>query len=64
MGTYTHKQKARHSVQCGLQTECVDFFEAYAPVTQWSIVKLALTMIMSNGWYVKQVDYTNVYFSS
>ena len=44
-----------------LQTEEVDFFETYAPVVQWSTVRLVLTMILSNGWHTKQVDYTNAF---
>jgi hypothetical protein len=30
-------------------------------VVQWSTVRLALTMILSNGWKTKQVDYTNTF---
>ena len=55
------KHKARYCVRGDLQTEGVDFFETYAPVVQWSTVRLALTMILSNGWKTKQVDYTNAF---
>jgi len=55
------KYKARYCVRGDLQTEGVDFFETYAPVVQWSSVRLALTMILSHGWHTRQVDYTNAF---
>ena len=43
------KYKARYCVRGDLQTEGFDFFEIYAPVVQWSTVRLVLTMFLSNG---------------
>jgi hypothetical protein len=37
----------------------VDLFETYAPVCQWSTVRMILTMVLQNGWATKQVDCTN-----
>ena len=37
----------------------MDYFETYAPVVQWSTIRLVLTMILANGWVTRQVDYTN-----
>ena len=56
------KYKARFCVRGDLQTEGVDYFETYAPVFQWSTVRLVLTMILSHGWQTKQVDYTNAFY--
>ena len=33
----------------------------YAPVVKWSTVRLSLTMILSNRWHTKQVDYINAF---
>ena len=55
------KFKARYCVRGDLQKEGVDYFETYAPVVQWSTVRLLLTMILSNNWTTKQVDYTNAF---
>ena len=43
------------------QIEGVDYFDTYAPVVQWSTVKLVLTMVLDNNWTTRQVDYTNAF---
>jgi hypothetical protein len=53
--------KARFCVQGYLQTEGVDYFESYAPVVQWSIVRMLLTLTLREGWATRQVDYTNAF---
>ena len=55
------KFKARYCVRGDLQKEGIDYFETYAPVVQWSTVRLILTMILAKGWVTKQVDYTNAF---
>ena len=55
------KFKARYCVRGDLQREGIDYFETYAPVVQWSTVRLVLTLILSNSWVTKQVDYTNAF---
>ena len=55
------KFKARYCVRGDLQREGVDYFDTYAPVVQWSTVRLLLTLILKNGWVTKQVDYTNAF---
>ena len=44
-----HKFKARYCVRGDLQTEGVDYFDTYAPVVQWSTVRMLLTLILYNG---------------
>ena len=56
-----HKFKARYCVRGDLQREGIDYFDTYAPVVQWSTVRLLLTLILSKGWITKQVDYTNAF---
>lgn len=55
------KFKARYCVRGNLQTAGVDYFETYAPVVQWSTVRLILTHTLVNGWTTKQVNYTNAF---
>ena len=55
------KFKARYCVRGDLQREGVDYFETYAPVVQWSTVRLLLTMVLTKNWTTKQVDYTNAF---
>jgi hypothetical protein len=56
-----HKFKARYCVRGDLQTEGVYYFDTYAPVVQWSTVRILLSLILSNGWTTKKVDYTNAF---
>jgi hypothetical protein len=55
------KFKARFCVRGDLQKEGMCSFETYAPVCQWSTVRMILTMVLQNGWATKQVNYTNVF---
>ena len=55
------KFKARYCVRGDKQIEGVDYFDTYAPVVQWSTVRLVLTMVLANSWMTRQVDYTNAF---
>jgi hypothetical protein len=44
-----------------MQIEGVDFFETYAPVVQWSTIRLLFSTVLMEGWTTCQVDYTNVF---
>jgi hypothetical protein len=55
------KFKARFCERGDLKKEGVDFFETYAPLCQWSTLRMILTMVLQNGWATKQVDYTNAF---
>ena len=55
------KFKARFVVRGDMQKEGIDYHETYAPVVQWSTIRLLLTLTLSNNWYTKQVDYTNAF---
>jgi hypothetical protein len=55
------KFKARYCVRGDLQTEGVDYFDTYAPVVQWSTIRMILSLTLSHGWSTKQVDYTNAF---
>jgi hypothetical protein len=55
------KFKARFCVRGDLQTEGADYFETYAPVVQWSTVRMLLALTLREGWATRQVDYTNAF---
>ena len=56
-----YRYKARYCVRGDKQKAGIDFFETYAPVVQWSTVRLLLTLVLSKGWCTRQVDYTNAF---
>ena len=39
----------------------IDYFDTYAPVVQWSTIRMVLSLILHNRWTTKQVDYTNAF---
>ena len=55
------KFKARFCARGDLQKEGIDYFETYAPVVQWSTVRLLLSTVLTEGWATRQVDYTNAF---
>ena len=55
------KYKARYCARGDKQTYGVDYFDTYAPVVQWSSVRLLLTLTLTKNWVTKQVDYTNAF---
>ena len=52
------KLKARFCVRGDTQVEGVDFFDTYAPVVQWSTVRLLLILSILLNLQTCQVDYT------
>jgi hypothetical protein len=55
------KFKARFCARGDLQKEGIDYFETYAPVVQWSTIRLLLSTVLTEGWATRQVDYTNAF---
>ncbi len=55
------KWKARLCPHGGKQVEGIDFWETYAPVFAWSIVRLSLILSMLTGMKNRQVDYILAY---
>jgi hypothetical protein len=56
-----YRHKARFCARGDMQIEGVDFFETYAPVVQWSTIRLLLSTVLTEGWTTRQVDYTNAF---
>ena len=55
------KLKARFCVQGDKQIEGVDFFDTFAPVVQWSTVRLLLVLSLTLNLATKQVDYVSAF---
>jgi hypothetical protein len=55
------KLKARFCVRGDKQVEGVDYFESYAPVVQWSTVRVILIATMMFGLQTRQVDFNNAF---
>ena len=51
------KYKARLNLDGSRQLKGVHYDKTYAPVTSWKYIRLLLILIISNGWYSKQIDY-------
>ena len=47
------KFKARFCVRGDKQVEGVDYFESYAPVVSWSVVRTLLCLSIQNNWATK-----------
>ena len=52
------KLKARFCVRGDRQVEGIDFFDTFAPVVNWTTVRLMLILSVILGLATKQVDYT------
>jgi len=55
------KYKARFCVRGDQQKFGFDYDETYAPVVQWSTVRMLLTLTMKLGLKTKQVEYSNAF---
>ena len=44
------KYKAMYCVRGDKEMAGVNYFENYAPVVQWSTIRLVLTTVLENGW--------------
>jgi len=55
------KYKARFCVRGDKQIIGIDVFETYAPVVQWSSVRLCFILSTVLGLASRQVDYTNAF---
>ena len=55
------KYKARFCVRGDRQRFGIDFDETYAPVVQWSSVRMLFTLALTLGLKTRQVDYSNAF---
>ena len=43
------------------QVAGIYYFNTYAHIVQWSTIRMVLTMVLSKGWTMCQVNYTNAF---
>ena len=51
------KHKARLCVHGGMQRKGINYWHTYAPVVNWSTVRMVLILTHLAGWYSRQIDY-------
>lgn len=56
-----YKHKARINLHGGRQIYGQDFDETFAPVVMWTTVRLALILVVTQGWYSLQMDFVQAY---
>jgi hypothetical protein len=53
--------KARYCARGDLQQEGVDFFDTYAPVVQWSTIRMLLITVLTEGWATSVNNFSIIY---
>ena len=56
-----YKWKARLNIDGSKQIHGVNYWETYAPVASWSIIRLLLAMVITKKWKTRQIDYVQAY---
>ena len=56
-----YKWKARLNIHGGRQTKNVNFWETYAPVASWPIVRWIIILYWTLGWSIRQIDFVQAY---
>ena len=51
------KYKARLNIDGSRMRAGIDYGETYAPVTSWRSIRLILSLVATNRWHTKQLDY-------
>jgi hypothetical protein len=52
-----YKWKSRLTLDGSKETKGKDFWDTYAPVVAWPIIRWVLTMTLLNNWKTRQLDY-------
>lgn len=58
-----HNYKARFVAKDFHQEPGHDFFDTFSPVIKATLIRVALTIALTNGWTVRQLDIDNACFS-
>ena len=53
--------RSRFCVRGDQQEYGVNYFETFAPVVQWSTIRILLILILTNNWTTRVIDYTNAF---
>ena len=56
-----YRYRSRFCVRGDQQEYGVNYFETFAPVIQWSTIRLVLIFILTQGWTTRVIDYTNAF---
>jgi hypothetical protein len=56
-----YKWKARLNIHGGKQEYGVHYWETYAPVVQWTSIRMCLIMSVLQGWHTRQLDFVLAY---
>lgn len=56
-----YRHRSRFCVRGDQQEYGVNYFETFAPVVQWSTIRLLLILILTNKWTTRVIDYTNAF---
>ena len=56
-----YRHRSRFCVRGDQQEYGVNYFETFAPVVQWSTIRLLLILILTNHWKTRVIDYTNAF---
>jgi Reverse transcriptase (RNA-dependent DNA polymerase) len=56
-----YKWKARLNIDGGKQEHGINYWETYAPVAQWSTIRVVLTIALQKSWCTKQLDFVQAY---
>ena len=56
-----YKWKARLNVRGGQQEHCIHYWDTYAPVVTWQMVRLFFVLSLLLGWQSHQLDFVMAY---
>ncbi len=55
------KYEAHLNLHGGKQTYGMNYFETYAPIVTWFVIRLLIVFAILYGWYLKQIDFVMAY---
>ena len=56
-----YRHRSRFCVRGDQQEYGINYFETFAPVIQWSTIRLLLILILTSNWKTRVIDYTNAF---
>ena len=56
-----YKWKARLNIDGSKQIKGVNYWDTYAPVASWPIIRFLLILVLTKQWKTRQIDYVQAY---